>query len=215
MGSNSSSRIWDWLRLLGAGLFVFTFTAGQVALLSWLFPKAPPWSLPPALLLALFAAIAVAHVLFQEQLTFTRTEKEIQAERDKLEELGLLVHQSFRALRAFQLEEFEDEGSQYFLELEDHSVFYLSGQFLYEYEPTDDRPRRFPCTEFTIRRHKDNGYIVDLLCLGRILEPEVIARPLDVDELEKYGAISDGQIISGESYDKIKAERLATMRRRR
>ena len=91
--------------------------------------------LPPALLLSLFGAIAVAHVLFQKKLTFTRTEKEIQAERDKLEQLGLLVHQSFRALRAFQLEEFEDEGSQYFLELEDHSVFYLSGQFLYEYEP--------------------------------------------------------------------------------
>ena len=43
----------------------------------------------------------------------------------------------------------------------------------------------------------------------------MIALPLDVDELEKYGAISDGQIISGESYDEIKAERLATMRRRR
>lgn len=215
MASNSSSRIWDSLRLFGAALFVFTFTFGSIGVLSWLSPKATAWLAAPVLLLAFFGSIAGALVLFHGKLTHRRTEEEIQAERTQWEESGLLAHQSFRAIRTFQLEEFEDEGSQYFLELADHSVLYLSGQFLYEYEPADERPRRFPCTEFTIRRHKDDGYIVDLLCSGQVLEPEVTAPPLDVDELEKYGAISDGHVIPGKTYDEVKAERLATMRNRR
>ena len=215
MALSSSSRIWDSLRLLGAALFVFTFTFALIGVLSWLFPKVPAWLAVPVILLAFFGSLVGAVVLFHGKLAHRRTEEQMQAERDRLEDSGMLTHQSFRALRAFQLEEFEDEGSQYFLELEDHSVFYLSGQFLYEYEPSDERPRRFPCTEFTIRRHKDNGYVVDLLCSGDVLEPEVTAAPLDVDELETYGAISDGQVIPGQGYDEVKAERLATTRKRR
>lgn len=215
MGSNTPSRLWDSLRLLAAGVFVFGFTLSLIALLSWLFPKAPAWLVASVFLLAFFGSIVGALVLFHGKFPPGRTEEEIQAERTRLEESGLLTHQSFRALRAFQLEEFEDEGSQYFLELEDHSVLYLSGQFLYEYEPADEKPRRFPCTEFTIRRHKNNGYIVDVLCSGQVLEPEVTAPPLDADELAEYGAISDGQVISGKSYDEVKAERLATTRSRR
>jgi len=214
MGSNTSSRAWDFLRLFSAGLFVFVFMGGSVVLLSLLFPKSPSWIIIPLCLLAFFGAVLAALALFHGKL-LRRTKEEIQAERDNLEESGLLAHEPFRALRAFQMEEFEDEGSHYFLELENHSVFYLSGQFLYEYEPSDKIPRRFPCTEFTIRRHKNSGYIVDLLCSGQVLEPEVIAPPLGVDELEKYGEIADGQVISGKSYDELKAERLAAMRNRR
>ena len=36
---------------------------------------------------------------------------------------------------------------------------FLSGQYLYDYEPISDDPdaneaRSFPCTEFTVRRHR-------------------------------------------------------------
>ncbi len=127
----------------------------------------------------------------------------------------MLVAKTLRALRAFQLEEFEDVGSQYFIELEDHTVFYLSEQFLYEYEPSDKQPRRFPSTEFTIRRHKSDRHIVDLICSGQVLEPEVMAPPLSVGELPTYGSMADGQIMLGKSYEEIKAERVAEMRRRR
>ena len=215
MASTPTARIWDSLRLLAAGLFVFVSTLGLVALLSWLFPKAPSWPVVPIVVLAFFGIIFAALILFHGKWTHRRSEEEILAERLLLEQSGMLISEPYRALRAFRLEEFEDEGSQYFLELEDHSVLYLSGQFLYEYEPLNEKPRRFPCAQFTIRRHKDDGCIVDLLCSGEILEPEITAPPLKVDELERYGSIADGQIIPGKSYDEIKAERLATTRNRR
>jgi len=215
MSLASTSRVWDSLRLLGAGLFVFAFTISLVGLASWLFPKAPSWLVLPLSLLAFFSTTLGALFLFHGKWTHRRSEQEILADRFHMEQLGLLISEPYRVRRAFQLEEFEDEGSQYFLELEDHSVLYLSGQFLYEYEPLNAKPRRFPCTQFTIRRHKDDGRIVDLLCSGEILEPEIMAPPLAVDELEKYGSIADGQIIQGKSYDELKAERLATTRNRR
>jgi hypothetical protein len=215
MALTSTSRIWDSLRLLGAGLFVFASTGVFIALLSWLFPNGPSWPVVPILLFAFFGSILAALFLFHGKWSHRRSEEEILADRLHMEQLGLLISEQYRALRAFQLEEFEDEGSQYFLELENHSVLYLSGQFLYEYEPLKEKPRRFPCTQFAIRRHKENGHIVDLLCSGEILEPEIMAPPLGVDELEKYGSIADGQIIHGKSYDELKAERLATTRNRR
>jgi hypothetical protein len=215
MGLASTFRIWDSLRLLGAGLFVFAFTVGILGLASWLFPNAPPWCVIPMVLVAFFGSILAAVVLFHGKFTSRRSEEEILAYRLQLEQSGMLIAEPYRALRAFQMEEFEDEGSQYFLELENHSVLYLSGQFLYEYEPLNEKPRRFPCTQFSIRRHKDDGRIVDLLCSGEILEPEITAPPLEVDELEKYDSIAYGQIIQGKSYDELKAERLAATRRRR
>jgi hypothetical protein len=215
MALASTSRIGDSVRLFGAGLFVFTFTIGLVVLLSWLFPNAPYWLAMPVILTVFFGSIIAALVFFHGKFTSRRSEEEILADRLQLEQSGMLISEPHRALRAFQLEEFEDEGSHYFLELEDHSVLYLSGQFLYEYEPMNKRPRRFPCAQFTIRRHKDDGRIVDLLCSGEVLEPELTVPALVGDEFEKYGSIADGQIISGKSYEEVKAERLATTRNRR
>ena len=72
----------------------------------------------------------------------------------------LIVDTPFQATRAFGVEDYGDEGSHYFLELADGSgILALCGQYLYAYEPiTDDpelnQPRRFPCTSFTVRRHR-------------------------------------------------------------
>lgn len=215
MPLTSTSRIWDWLRLLGAALFVFVITSGLVVLVSRLFPNAPSWPLVPLFLVAFFGAILAALVLFHGKWTRRRSEEEILADRFLLEQSGMLISEPYRAVRAFQAEEFEDEGSHYFLELENHSVLYLSGQFLYEYEPLKEKPRRFPCTQFTIRRHKDDGFVVDILCSGEALELEMTAPSFSFDDFEKYSSMKEVQIIPDKSYDEIKAERLATTRNRR
>ena len=49
------------------------------------------------------------------------------------------------------MEELEDEGVSYFLELDDGAVLFLSGQYLDE----DESP--FPCTEFIVRRLPADG----------------------------------------------------------
>jgi ribosomal protein S18 acetylase RimI-like enzyme len=130
----------------------------------------------------------------------------------ELERKGLLVSTSYRARRAFQVAEFEDEGSSYFIELENGAVLYLCGQYLYEYEPTDDDPelkqgRRFPCAEFTIRRRRQKGFIVDILCGGMVIEPQILAPPFSEADFQNDKAPEDGEVISDKTYDQIKFER--------
>ena len=81
------------------------------------------------------------------------------------ERLGLAVRESYRAKRAFKVEEFEDEGPHYFVELDDGRVLYLSGQYLY------DIPN-FPCGQFQALRDTEHGWIIGV-------EPQSPTMPLD------------------------------------
>ena len=145
----------------------------------------------------------------RRHLARMRTEENIR----KLEEQDLLASSAYRARRAFQVKEFEDEGSHYFIELEGGGVLFLSGQYLYDYEPVEKKkevvqPRRFPTTEFTIRRHKTKQYVLDIVCQGAVLEPEIVAPTFDPDDFGSNRIPSDGQLIKDKAYDELKAEKL-------
>jgi hypothetical protein len=93
------------------------------------------------------------------------------------------------------VEEFEDEGLHY----------------LYDYEPISDdpelnQPRSFPCTEFTVRRHKKDGYVVDIVRGGTVLEPEVMAPAFGNKVWRAKRIPEDGQVITSASYDDLKRE---------
>jgi hypothetical protein len=202
------------LQLLGAGLFVFFGLAVSVFFISRFFPDAlPAWIVVPLLLIGFFVFIFFAMVLFHGK-GLRRISAEKRAARvRKLEEDGLLALQTFRARRAFQVDEFEDEGSHYFIELADGAVLFLTGQYLYDYEPLRNRTstsrlRSFPSTEFTIRRHKENGYVVDVQCHGEVIEPEVLAPWFDEEDFRKQLMPEDGAIFRDKTYDVIKRERL-------
>lgn len=129
----------------------------------------------------------------------------------RLEAKGLLLSSDFEARRAFGVQEHADEGSRYFLELVDGRVLHLCGQYLYDYEPISDdpemnQPRRFPCTAFTLRLHKTEGGVVDLVCRGTVIEPEFIAPPLTKRRQRSISALSDGQVLSERRYDALKEE---------
>ncbi len=135
----------------------------------------------------------------------------------ELEAKGLLEALCFHATRAFQVEELEDEGSHYFIELGDGSVLFLTGQYLYEYESGDTGDdseqsgrRLFPCTEFTVRTHKVKGYTVDLVCAGTVLEPEVVTPPFTENDYREERIPKDRTIIRDRTYDELKLERLGT-----
>ncbi len=130
-----------------------------------------------------------------------------------LERKGLLRSESFRARRVFQMEEVEDEGSHYFIELEDGGVLYLTGQYLHEYEEiTDDpelnQPRSFPCSQFTVRRTRKAGYVVEIVLGGEVLEPECQAPAMDRSDAKRGWRPEDGQVFRDRSYDELKRERL-------
>ncbi|MCL1888067.1 MAG: hypothetical protein FWF96_04265 [Kiritimatiellaeota bacterium] len=123
----------------------------------------------------------------------------------------MLQRERFRAVRAFQVEEFEDEGSQYFIELEDGRVLFLVGQYMDGHGPCEAwgnapaTPRAFPCVEFEVLRHRVEKYALDVACHGAVLEPECVAPSFgDNDDFPP----EDGTLISDRSYDEIKTERL-------
>ena len=129
----------------------------------------------------------------------------------RLEARGLLLSSDFEARRAFGVEESADEESRYFLELVDGRVLHLCGQYLCDYETISDdpemnQPRRFPCTAFTVSRHKTEGDVVDVVCRGTVIEPEFIAPPLTKRGRRSIGALRDGQVLSDRPYDVLKEE---------
>lgn len=134
---------------------------------------------------------------------------------DELEAQGLLVCTSFRADRAFRVDEFNEEGPHYFLELENGGgILHLCGQYLYAYEPFDGLRRHFPCTEFTVRRHAEAGHVVDLICGGLVIEPEVEAPPYREQDFKQRKVPEDGVILGGVDFDELRNERTAFRRYR-
>lgn len=200
------------MRLLLASLFVIAIQVAFIALASFLgwdrVLEPFLWLVMPVLFLG---AVGAAMRLFNGPNL---------APRDQIrewEEQGLLVSTDFRARRAFQVEEYEDEGPHYVLELEDGSVLYLNGQYLYDYEAIEDddpefhQPRRFPCTEFTVRRHRDKGYVVDLDCRGTVLEPEEVQPAFTTAEYRSFD-LGDGELIRDRTYEEVKSRRTQASR---
>ena len=161
----------------------------------------------------LLALCIIALYLFNRPEDRFSEFRSAEAVLQELERRDLLVSANFRAARAFEVQEFDDEGLHYFIELEDDSVLHLSGQYLYHYAPIDDdpevnQPRLFPCTDFTVRRHREDGYVVDIVCRGRVLVPEVTAQAFTSRDFRKGRVPEDGEILRGRSYEVIKAERI-------
>lgn len=204
------------MRLLLAACFVFASILGLVWFTGSRYPDDQwPWWSGPATCGAFLGSVVVALILFNRRgYRPSAPWKTIEEKIDELRQQGLLISEAFTARRTFQVEEYEDEGSHYFVELSDGRTLYLTGQYLYDFAPIEDdpelnQPRRFPCTAFTILRHKEAGYVVDILCSGEVLEPELIAPPFTRED-RRRDILEDGTVISDTTYDKIKAQRLRT-----
>jgi hypothetical protein len=200
------------MRVIAAAVSVFALMLGLAGLASYLnlfaYPRATGIGIGVLTLIASFAALA----LFNKRQNLVGHVSPDQHLRE-LESQGLLVSEEYVATRAFEVEEFEDEGMHFFVELKDGRVLFLSGQYLYDYEPIEDRkaarPRRFPCSEFTIRRHRNEKYVADLVCKGPAIEPEVVAPPFAQKDWRAEKVPSDGEIISDTPYEELKRQRLA------
>ena len=208
------------MRALLAGIFVFAVLLGVVGTISAHYPNGawPPWA-GPTIIASMLTAIFTSLFLFNKRGNrpdFSgKTFKEHLA---ALQEKGLLVSEKLKARRAFQVEEFEDEGSHYFIELVDGSVLFLSGQYLYDYEEiTDDpelnRKRTFPCTEFTIQRHTDTGNLLNIICAGEVLPVECVAPSFDKSAFRRGLVPEDGEVVRNRSYEDLKWELLKPDRR--
>jgi hypothetical protein len=71
------------------------------------------------------------------------------------------------ATDAVKVEEVEDEGPGFFLQVEDSQLLYLQGQYLYELE----EKRLFPSSIFEITRARYSGLVLGISCLGDPISP--------------------------------------------
>ena len=152
----------DRVKLITAA-FICLVAFGGFAFLLSLLPPQPNWVYP--VLFVPFALIVLGFVTAK----FNARPELADADVRRLEAAGLIESTDYRATRAFEVKEFEDEGPHYFLELDDGRVLYLSGQYLYEYEPRtgkSPKPRQFPCTDFIVRRHRIELYGIEVICRG-------------------------------------------------
>lgn len=203
------------MRVTLAAFCVCGAMLGTVVLVDSRFPNGDaPWWAFVAPTLVFIPALGVAMFVFNQSGNRPGSQvKTLQQQIAELESNGQLLRQTFKATRAFGVCEFDDEGPHYFIELDDGRVLYLNGQYLDDYEPIDDdpelnQPRRFPCTEFEIFRHRTEGYVLEINCSGQVLEPETIAEPVSQREL-RTKIPTDGQIIVSTTYDVLKSQLLS------
>lgn len=112
------------MRILLAALVVFAGVLGAVLVLGEWIERASPIGLLAAAcgLASLFALLGLGVLAFFD-------EKGVAGQTiQEMEEQGLLVSEYYRATRAFEVQEFQDEGPHYFIELENGSVLYLNGR---------------------------------------------------------------------------------------
>lgn len=203
------------LRLVGAGLFVYFGVMAAVAVTSGLGGfDGDHWLVGPAIVLTGAGLIAAALYLFNPKGSNVLGLRSPEEHLADLARRDLIVECSFQVTRAFGVQDYEDEGSHYFLELADGSgILALCGQYLYDYEPiTDDpelnQPRLFPCTSFTVRRHRTGQYAIDLICGGDVIEPEVMASGDVIKGWFRDGfSPEDGTVLTGISFDELKRAR--------
>lgn len=120
-------------------------------------------------------------------------EKQAADLRDELA-AGVAEVTRWLARSAIRVEEFEDEGISFFVELTDGRVLFLSGQYLYDV----DDAQRFPNTSFTIVRTPRTRMVLEVECTGEYFPP-LSTRPAFTEAEYRDGSVpSDGDIIAGD-----------------
>jgi len=120
-------------------------------------------------------------------------EKRRRAKNPDLES-GVAEMTTYEATRAIRVDEFEDEGIGFYLDLGGGQALFLQGQYLYE----DDEAKRFPCARFTITRTSRSHLLLDLTCTGEYLPPVWVNPPFTARPYKTGAVPEDGEILETE-----------------
>jgi hypothetical protein len=203
------------MRVVVAALYVWggICAAGMLLTESGLIDRVPPVVVGVGFGLLMFLLSIVALVRFNRWWANSLGQMTQEELLRRLQDEGLLVSSDFQVRRAFGFEDCDAEALHYFLELVDGRVLSLCGQYLHGFEPISDdpdenQPRLFPCTDFSIGRHRTEGFVVELACRGAVIEPDFFALPYRKQKKWTARVLMDGQLISDTTYDALKASML-------
>lgn len=121
-----------------------------------------------------------------------------QYQRDLSEERVEVIH--VEAKDAVEVEEVEDLGLNFFLDVGDSKLLFLTGQYLYElaYDIGEDeveRPGKFPNRQFEIIRSPQSRHLLGFECKGEPFRP---SRTYQVPKGERrFFELKDGQVLTG------------------
>jgi hypothetical protein len=167
-----------------AALLTFIVTSGIGLILlppSWMtgFPSLAP------------AAVAAAAATFVYR-RMRRSQRESPWLRSVSSDIaeGVARVTTFHVVDAIRVEEAEDEGSQYYLKLEDGRVAFLTGQYLYELEEAGV----FPSRVVTVTRAPRSAVVFDAACTGEPLAPSATRSPFSAEEYRR-GVPADGALL--------------------
>ena len=114
---------------------------------------------------------------------------------------GVVLMTTYHVVDAIRVEEAEDEGSQYYLKLEDGRVAFLAGQYLYELEEDGSFPNRI----VTVTRAPHSAVVLDVACEGDPLAPSASRPTFSREEFEK-GIPADGALLDVD-FDELRPSR--------
>lgn len=191
---------------------LFAITSGFMALLP---PDPPEWLTTVGIVTGFSLSLLLTNKLVNAPGTNFWSLSRAPEPGEEPEQEGLLVSTTYQAARYFQVEGSNEEGPHYFIELRDGSVLYLNGRYLAPFGPRKilamiDQPRKFPCTEFVVRRDRYDGCVVDIQCRGSAFEPEIVTPPFEELDFQNSMMPHDGDILTSRTYDEMKAARSGT-----
>jgi hypothetical protein len=177
--------------ILGA-LLTFIVVSG-IALLVW------PWDRGIASLVPILAGLVVAGVVhFRSRGRSARVALTSALQRELAQ--GTVEVTTYEVVDAINVEEFEDEGSMYYLKLRDGRILFIAGQHLYDFE----EKRRFPNTKFQVVRTPRTRELLGFVCLGDYVPASGRGRSFTVADYDSGRVPGDGDIWEGD-FDGLRA----------
>lgn len=100
--------------------------------------------------------------------------------------------ETFEVSTAIKVEEYQDLGSNYYLELSDGRVLFLSGQYLYEAEAE----HRFPSRRVRTVRTGVANALLDFECSGEYMAPSVVLPAFSKERYRTGEVLADGEVLT-------------------
>lgn len=96
---------------------------------------------------------------------------------------------------AIKVEEFEDEGLGYYLNIGNGKVFFVQGQYLYDEDGDGKAQMKIPSTSMSVTRSSLSKIVLDIKLLGEYLTPSHTNPPFTVEDFKNNRVPEDGTIL--------------------
>ena len=176
------------------GLLAFLVTLGSLLIVAPGSRQHGVRSLVPVII----AGVVGAAVFFRLRRAGRRDPWYQQLDQDLQE--GIATVTTYHVTDAISVEEIEDEGSQYYLLLQDDRVLFLAGQYLYEPEEEG----RFPCTLVSVVRAPHTGTVLDFQCAGTPVAVSSRREPFSAEQ-HRHGSVPDDGAVLEVDFESIRS----------